>query len=513
MQVRTLSDFTSLNLIDSTLKGTAPQRFQASTAQTLAVILSAGYLNNISKKIKANDIFEINYLDNSTFPLNTGEAALYGEFKVQYDPVLENWNLIPVSNVQEGIAAFGVHSATYSNAGGSTTITIPDANITPNHVVIARFQSSANASIVKTVAPGNGQIVMVVTANPGVSVVEYIAFLPSVVLQNQGVYGAQYTNAGGSATITIANANITTDMVVNANFLSQTNTAEIKTAIADTGLITIVATADPGASVIEYMAVLPSTDLTTEGLYAAKLAIVGGSATTVISDGQITATSIVTADWASQTNAVEIQKVTPGAATLTILSSGDPGASVINYMATPEPEGAQAGTFVEASSSLVAGNLVEANGMGSVIDSGIAASGLQILSASVTLNQAQIQGMYGAPFQIIPAVANKVIVPVQMTLYTNFQTSAFAGGGVGILQYDNTVHGAGTNALAATIPAAEITAAASQIYNLGARVAAALTGITNKGLFLSNQTGAFTGGDAASTVVVTVSYYLVTATV
>lgn len=181
----------------------------------------------------------------------------------------------------------------------------------------------------------------------------------------------------------------------------------------------------------------------------------------------------------------------------------------------PDPGNAAARILVAATATpFVSGNLVQASGTGGLtIDSGIAGSGLQILSASVTLNQADVQGAYGTPIQIIAASANKVIVPVQATIYTNFQTAAFAGGGVAILQYDNTIHGAGTNALAATIPAAEITAGASQIYSEAGVVASALTGITNKGLFFSNQTGAFTNGNAASTVVVTVSYYLVTATV
>lgn len=166
-------------------------------------------------------------------------------------------------------------------------------------------------------------------------------------------------------------------------------------------------------------------------------------------------------------------------------------------------------------SPLVSGNLVQASGVkGILVDSGITAGGLQILSASITLNQAAVQAMYATPFQIIAAPASgHVIVPVFATIYTNFQTAAFSSGGVAILQYDNTAHGAGTNALAATIPQAEINAASSQIYSLAGASASALTGITAKGLFLSNQTGAFAGGNAASTVVVTVSYYLISASV
>lgn len=185
-------------------------------------------------------------------------------------------------------------------------------------------------------------------------------------------------------------------------------------------------------------------------------------------------------------------------------------ASVMNI---PDP-GVASAQFVVAPAALVNGNLIQAEGtVGLVQDSGIPANGLQILSASVALTQAQVQGMYATPVQIIAPVASKVIVPVQATFYTNFQTAAFAAGGVGVLQYAATVHGAGTNSLAATVPAAEITAASSQLYNLGANVANVLTGMTDAGVYMSNETQPFTGGNAASTFVVTVSYYLVTATV
>lgn len=156
-----------------------------------------------------------------------------------------------------------------------------------------------------------------------------------------------------------------------------------------------------------------------------------------------------------------------------------------------------------------------ANGVISLVQSALVPSiYLGISTVSATLTQAQILGAYAAPALLVAAPgAGKVLVPKWATIYTNFQTAAFAGGGVAIVQYDTTVHGAGTNALAATIPAAEITAAASQIYNLAGSTAAALTGITNKGLYFSNATGAFTGGNAASTVVITLNYMTLAATV
>lgn len=348
------SPFETIGIVSDGITGTAPTLYVASTTSTLAQILAAGFGNPLFKFIKANDIFFINYLDTSVFPLDTGEASIYGEFIVQYDPTLNNYNFILRSAMVTGIAALGVHSATYSNAGGSATTTITDPAINPNSVVIARWQSSANAVIIKTVLPANGTLTVVSSADPGVSVLEYFSILPSVALQNAGVYAAQYSYAdtGATGTIVIANPLITAGMVVTANFLSQTNSAEVKTAIAGAGTITIVATADPGVSVIEYVAALPSSALTTLGFYAATYTNAGGSATTTITDATITSTSIVVADWASQTNAVEIEKVTPGSGSLVILSSGDPGASVLNYQATPVKEGTPSGTFLVSANNL-----------------------------------------------------------------------------------------------------------------------------------------------------------------
>jgi hypothetical protein len=347
-----MSNFQTLDLVTETLVGSAPSKFVASTTDSLAIMLAPGYLNDINKKIKANDIFDVNYSDTSVFPLNVGEAAVYASFRVQYDPVAGNWNLIQVSPAQSIIAALGVHSAVYSNAGGSATTTVSDSAISANSIVVARWQSSANSVTVERVTPSNGSLVVVSTGDPGVSVLEYISILPSVALQNAGVYAGNYSYAGGSATIVIPNANVAAGMIVNANFSSQANAAYILTAVAGAGIITIVANTNPGASVIEYQVVSPSSALTSAGLYGAAYTNAGGSATISITDANILAGSIVTADFASQANTSHIYKVTASAGTLTVLASADPGASVVDYIATPGAEGSNPGAYLISSNNL-----------------------------------------------------------------------------------------------------------------------------------------------------------------
>jgi hypothetical protein len=335
-----MSNFQTFGAVTEGLEGSARALFVASTIDTLAQITAAGYLNDLNKKIKDHDSITINYSDTSTFPLNTGEATLFASGQVQYDPVLNNWNWVPNAYPALGISDYYVYSHTYAYAGGSASFTLSNSNIDPTSFVIARWQSSANPVSIKTVSPGLGMLTVVSTGDPGASVLEYIAIPNSVLLLALGVYSNQYSYAGGSATFVIPDARMTAASIVNANFASQANAAEVLTATAALGALTVVCTANPGVSVINYDVVVPSATLTAKGLYAAQYVNAGGSATTVVADATITAASIVTADWSSQTNPSRIEKVTPTAGTLTILSSADPGASVLSYIATLGSSGA-----------------------------------------------------------------------------------------------------------------------------------------------------------------------------
>lgn len=131
----------------------------------------------------------------------------------------------------------------------------------------------------------------------------------------------------------------------------------------------------------------------------------------------------------------------------------------------------------------------------------------------ITLSAAQVLAAYAIPQLLVAAPgAGQTILVNNAKVITEVSTQ-FGGGGVGIVQYGNTVHGAGTDALSATIPSAEITASASQIYTMTGYVATTVsTGITNKGLYFSNQTGAFTGG-AGSTLSFALQYIVVPALV
>ena len=89
-----MSNFQTFALITEGNISTAPSKFIASTTDSLATILVAGYVTDLAAKIKANDVISINYADLSVFPLSTGESASYAEFVVGY--ASSAWSLTQV---------------------------------------------------------------------------------------------------------------------------------------------------------------------------------------------------------------------------------------------------------------------------------------------------------------------------------------------------------------------------------------------------------------------------------
>jgi hypothetical protein len=124
-----------------------------------------------------------------------------------------------------------------------------------------------------------------------------------------------------------------------------------------------------------------------------------------------------------------------------------------------------------------------------------------LIYTMVPITAAQFNGMYAAPKLLIAAPgANKLIVVSQMILAMTFVSADYAAGGVVAAQYDSTVHGGGalaTNSEAA----ADFFAAASTSFvfegtNGNTVGAVPFSTSVNKGLYLSNATGAFTTGDS-----------------
>lgn len=131
--------------------------------------------------------------------------------------------------------------------------------------------------------------------------------------------------------------------------------------------------------------------------------------------------------------------------------------------------------------------------------------------AQVAMTAAEWNGMYAAPKQILAAPGAGLIYQVDNVWYDMaFVAAQYAAGGVANLQFDNTVNGAGVLVTQDTAAATINALAASSIVRpaLGITAIAQLTTV-NKGLFMSNKTGAFTTGD--STWKINVAYRIITA--
>jgi len=116
---------------------------------------------------------------------------------------------------------------------------------------------------------------------------------------------------------------------------------------------------------------------------------------------------------------------------------------------------------------------------------------------TVAVSAADFNGMYAAPKLLLAAQgANTLIVLDQLQLMMTYGAANYAAGGVAAVQYDSTVNGAGVIA-STTLAAATFQAAASTTFTFNPGVIALpFTTTVNKGLYLSNITGAFTTGDS-----------------
>lgn len=116
---------------------------------------------------------------------------------------------------------------------------------------------------------------------------------------------------------------------------------------------------------------------------------------------------------------------------------------------------------------------------------------------TVAISAAEFNGMYAAPKLLLAAGgANTLHVLDKMDLLMTYVSANYAAGGDVAVQYDSTINGAGVIASTVT-QAADFQAAASTgfPFNMGV-VAQTFSTCVNKGLYLSNITGAFTTGDS-----------------
>lgn len=116
-----MSAFQTFAPVSQGLPGTAPQIFIGSTVDNLATITTAGYLNDLGDKVKANDVVYVNYSDTSTSP--TVITAILGGFVVTVAGGNTSLSALPPT---AGTASFSTFDVTVGQAalasGGSVTL-------------------------------------------------------------------------------------------------------------------------------------------------------------------------------------------------------------------------------------------------------------------------------------------------------------------------------------------------------------------------------------------------------
>lgn len=187
--------------------------------------------------------------------------------------------------------------------------------------------------------------------------------------------------------------------------------------------------------------------------------------------------------------------------TNTTISNASMGqASVVSI---PDP-GTATADFVLAPAALVNGNFVSASGTAGLVSDSTYGVNNIVQYASVPITAAQFNGMYAAPFLLLPAPgAGNLIMIDRMELVMTFGTADYAAGGVVAGQYGSTVHGAGVLATN-TEAAADFFASASTTFAFtgtsGNTVGALPFSTTvNTGVYLSNTVQPFTTGDSTWT--------------
>ncbi len=235
------------------------------------------------------------------------------------------------------------------------------------------------------------------------------------------------------------------------------------------------------------LAVLPSADILvgSAGGVATARAVTGDIAISNTGVTSIAAGSIVNAD-INAAAAIDFSK-------LATLASGNLIVGSAGGVATSVASSGDV-TIIASGATAIGANKV----LSSMV------SPLLMKYIAVPITSAEFLGMYAAPKALITAGgANTVIVLHRAVLAMTYNSIAYADGGIVAIQYNLTANGAGS-AASNTEAAVDFFAAESTSFmfnGVAGDTVGAVPFLTpdsvNKGLYLSNITGAFTTGNSA----------------
>jgi len=290
-----------------------------------------------------------------------------------------------------------------------------------------------------------------------------------------GTYNNGPSNNGVGATLTIAASSLTIDSVVAAEgdrvlLQVQTNTNEQGIYIVKTISTTVI---------LQRAADQQEAEQLKAGLYVS------------VGAGSLRAGNIYTV-------------VEPLPAVMGIdatVWSADPSAGGVSFSGGASTANALA-VFSDTAGNIKAATTTVTLGQPLAVTGGISSTTAVTFPGSqkyttVAITAAEFNGMYAAPKLLVAAGgANTLLVLDKLDLLMTYVSANYAAGGVAAVQYDSTANGAGVIA-STTLSAATFQAAVSTgfVFN-GGVVPQTFSTCVNKGLYLSNITGAFTTGDS-----------------
>lgn len=171
-----MSSFETFASVTQGLTGTAPKTYTASTTDTLATVVTSGYLTDQAAILNVGDILTITHDDGAG-----GQAVVTGYVTSPSAGVLSfTPGVQGVVNNPLGVAKRVVNN--YALAGGAATQTITDASILATDIVLVMVQSTTTAGAYKIhTVPAAGTAAVTFNADPGASVVDYVVFASAYV--------------------------------------------------------------------------------------------------------------------------------------------------------------------------------------------------------------------------------------------------------------------------------------------------------------------------------------------
>jgi hypothetical protein len=214
--------------------GIRPRTVKIICNDNYATVTSAGYLNssvNQGNSYYPSDVFLISYLNNA-----------FGIFQPSF-----NGNIITLNPwVNSGNVVLPVVSGDFASFSGTTGL-IADSGIAPSNPAKALVSSVNGATVVGDVA----------TFSDVKGTVQNGGTLLSALQLSANIKAFNYSYAGGSATATVALAGVTTSSIAVANLATAINPAVVDfVKILAPNQLTIVFSADPGASTVNIVAVI-----------------------------------------------------------------------------------------------------------------------------------------------------------------------------------------------------------------------------------------------------------------